>query len=132
MTLRIEESFSSSNWSPGATGTAAGTGAGTAAFGVGAAAEACVPPAAITASISDLTMRPRGPLPKIRAKSSPAWVAIRLARGDARMRDPPSAGGAGVASGVTGACGAGARLVSAGAVTSTAGASPTEAELTAS
>src|SRR5579875_2982901 len=70
-------------------GAAAGglAAAGGAAVGVGAAAgagDAGAPASA--ASISARTIRPLGPLPLSAASSSPAWAAMRRARGEAKMR----------------------------------------------
>ena len=49
--------------------------------------------AASAASTSALTMRPRGPDPVIRARSSPLSAAMRRARGVAKMRVPSPAWG---------------------------------------
>ena len=53
--------------------------------------------------MSALTIRPRGPLPSSAARSRPAWLAIRLASGLAKMR-PESAPLPARAAGLAGAC----------------------------
>jgi hypothetical protein len=87
----------------GAVGAGTGGGAGIA---VGATAGRA---AAKAASMSALTIRPPGPVPLIARRSSPAWAAIRRARGLAKIRpsDVPAAaagtaGGAAAGAGVAG------------------------------
>src|SRR5579863_3495152 len=68
----------------------------------GAAAAAGLAAPGLAFSTSDLTTRPRGPVPAMADKSRPFWPAIRLARGEAKMRAPSVLGvaAAGVAAGV--------------------------------
>src|SRR5258707_11375633 len=115
MTLRIEGC--GTRLSPGATNTGCGP-AGGAALGDGAAAGAA---SGLAPSTSALTIRPFGPLPLMRERSSPFSVAMRLASGDAKIR-PPLGACAGFGAAAGGAVGEGAAGFGADAGTAAAGA----------
>src|SRR5712671_4085127 len=120
MTLRIE--LCGTRLSPGAVNTGCAPAGNGAAFGAGAAVGAAC---GFAPSTSALTMRPLGPLPLRRERSSPFSAAMRLASGDAKIRSPLGAcAGFGAAAGVAeggAADGAGAGFA-AGAGIATAGA----------
>src|SRR3984893_5881131 len=120
ITLRIE--VCGTRVSPGAMNTGCPKDAG-ATLGAPAARGAVAGAGpGLADSTSALTMRPFGPLPVIRERSSPFSAAIRLASGEAKMR-PPAGAAAGFAAGAgaTGAGAAGAGLRAAGGAAAAAG-----------